>query len=1028
MRLLFHLLLSTCLLTFQVQARAVFAHFMVSNTLNYTVDDWENDMSLAYKANIDAFALNIAAGETTNGASVGNAFLAAENIGFSLFFSFDYAGNGAWAKADVIDLITSYASSGVYFQHNDKPFVSTFEGPDNAADWVDIKEETGCFFVPDWSSVGAQAAAGLANSVADGLFSWAAWPYGPNDMNTYIDASYIDFLDGKPYMMPVSPWFFTNMPGYDKNWLWRGDDLWYDRWEQAMFLAPEFIEIISWNDFGESHYIGPIQAANSDLADSAYTAFVTGEAPYNYVLDMPHDGWRAFLPWLIETYKSNISTIEQEGLQGWYRLNAAGNCARDGGTTGNTASQLQLEYYPYEIPQNKIFFSALLGSSADVAVTIGGTAMDAKWNSTPSGGAGIYHGYVDFIDEYGAVEIEISRDGSKIAGFTGSEIAETCATPGYIENWNAWVGSAMSSESISVTPENSLSDEVCVEGWGVGNFGGLCSFTCGLGYCPVGACLCKKMGPQPTLPDSLGVVGYPIAGETSDYSGLCAFSCNYGYCPSSACGTTEVALTTTTVSPFTPDTCTGGEGDENLAGLCSYSCNYGFCPIHNCTCTSTGPLNASPAANTSIYGFYNGVGTDSGLCDFACERGYCPSPTCLDTEDTGDDELVCTDDDTRAVCDDDYDPCDYSLSFSSFSDLSDAADGYDAICVNYYTLGVLSNMLSLALTNYTNMNGTYHSKFEEYVDYVEKEVPLVLEDLMQPSGDGNAYFDCTYSAGGVTNTSTTVCPYVVDLTPDVDIDSVIYYTPINATAWWDFLLSDYGIQQSWVQLTDHVIENHCSSLLKPDEEVCHVQKYTWKGYPEAADNIVVSDPATIIQSTLPNIQNLTDTIALTQILISTGAWGGAVDDVILSVSTAVFTMVQAVANMAEIEKIAAEYEEEQEKELVEEIIMALFLVVPFLGEIDVISESLEGLANIIRMVGDASLLTDSIYNIATSPDAQDIIMGIFGTLLLGGVRTAEEFSKMAELRRGLTAEDMSKIGSEWEDADTEMKKLVNACV
>jgi hypothetical protein len=36
-------------------------------------------------------------------------------------------------------------------------------------------------------------------------------------------------------MMPVSPWFFTNLPGYDKNWLWRGDSGWYDRWVQASY-------------------------------------------------------------------------------------------------------------------------------------------------------------------------------------------------------------------------------------------------------------------------------------------------------------------------------------------------------------------------------------------------------------------------------------------------------------------------------------------------------------------------------------------------------------------------------------------------------------------------------------------------------------------------------------------------------------------------------------------------------------------------------------------------------------------------
>ncbi|KAJ5128063.1 alpha-1-3-glucanase/mutanase [Penicillium atrosanguineum] len=133
------------------------------------------------------------------------------------------------------------------------------------------------------------------------------------------------------------------MPGYDKDWLWRGDDLL------------------------------PNQAASSELADSAYTAFSTGRAPYNYVLGMPHDGWRAFLPWLIETYKSNSSTIEQEGVQGWYQLNAAGNCVHNGGTTGNTANQLELECYPYQNPHDSIFFSSLLGSSADISVTIGGS-------------------------------------------------------------------------------------------------------------------------------------------------------------------------------------------------------------------------------------------------------------------------------------------------------------------------------------------------------------------------------------------------------------------------------------------------------------------------------------------------------------------------------------------------------------------------------------------------------------------------------------------------------------------------------
>lgn len=52
---------------------------------------------------------------------------------------------------------------------------------------------------------------------------------------------------------------------------------------EVEYIQPEWVEIISWNDYGESHYIGP-------LNDKAYIAFTTGKVPYNYVRGMPHDG------------------------------------------------------------------------------------------------------------------------------------------------------------------------------------------------------------------------------------------------------------------------------------------------------------------------------------------------------------------------------------------------------------------------------------------------------------------------------------------------------------------------------------------------------------------------------------------------------------------------------------------------------------------------------------------------------------------------------------------------------------------
>jgi len=127
-------------------------------------------------------------------------------------------------------------------------------------------------------------------------------------MTTYVDASYLQALNGKPYMMPVSPWFYTNLPGYDKNWLWNGNDLWNTRWQQVWYLQPDFVQIISWNDYGESHHIGPMD-------NRQYEAFTIGRAPYNYAEAAgSHDGWRLHLPYMIDMYMGLDPAVGQESF------------------------------------------------------------------------------------------------------------------------------------------------------------------------------------------------------------------------------------------------------------------------------------------------------------------------------------------------------------------------------------------------------------------------------------------------------------------------------------------------------------------------------------------------------------------------------------------------------------------------------------------------------------------------------------------------------------------------------------------
>ncbi|APA10045.1 hypothetical protein sscle_05g048150 [Sclerotinia sclerotiorum 1980 UF-70] len=504
----------------------------------------------------------MAQGDSTNDAQVPLAFAAAEASGFSLFFSFDYAGNGAWPQSTVLSFLNKYISSSAYYYVGDKPFVSTFEGP------------------------AALSAGGGAE--INGLFSWAAWPWGNTDMGPYVDASYAQYLDDEfggsgsdfsHYMMAISPWFFTNLPGYDKNWLWRGDSLWYDRWIQANYLQPEY-------------------AAR----------------------------------WLAST-----STLSHRYLQKQYFHNYPGNSRGMVSTEPGCRKLLRnwrhIWKHPQSIPgrvptgtlfKDNIFYSALLsGPGATVTVTIGGNTVLGGWAKTPFDGVGIYHGNVSMNGYTGAVTITLSRGDAVI---TGKDISTTCTHD--IQNWNAWVGYAYG-ETVTATP-TSLSKQVCIAGTGAGNFLGLCQFTCSYGYCPVGSCVCTQMSTQRTLPKSLDVNGYPAAGLSASYEGVCAFACNYGYCPATTCGTTKEPESIPTISPFLPEACTAGSGSGNLGGLCGFACGYGFCPIIACSCDSKGALGTLPAytcddSGVPVAGLDEAVYSD--LCRFVYQYGYDPPPT-----------------------------------------------------------------------------------------------------------------------------------------------------------------------------------------------------------------------------------------------------------------------------------------------------------------------------------------------------------------------------------------------------------------
>lgn len=104
-------------------------------------------------------------------------------------------------------------------------------------DWIAIANQFS--LIPSWSNLGEKL--DKENIPVSGAFAWDAWPIYPSNKDTTNDQLTRSMLGGKPFMMPVSPWFYANC--YQKNWLWSGDNLWHERWQQVIEFQPELVEV-----------------------------------------------------------------------------------------------------------------------------------------------------------------------------------------------------------------------------------------------------------------------------------------------------------------------------------------------------------------------------------------------------------------------------------------------------------------------------------------------------------------------------------------------------------------------------------------------------------------------------------------------------------------------------------------------------------------------------------------------------------------------------------------------------------------
>ncbi|KAF9004562.1 glycoside hydrolase family 71 protein [Cyathus striatus] len=322
---------------FPLQPRLVVAHFMVGNTFPYTYDDWAEDIILAASKGIDGFALNVGA-DSWEPARVKDAFYIASHTSttskttdyvppwtfpygtnhtdFHLFLSFDMTSFPCGSLSDAEQLrnfIRSYRRHPRYLRYEGKMLVSTFSGEsctfgqgNTTEGWsraLDFELRDDVHFVLLFLSLTGVRWRG----------GWeGAWPKGNYSIEPYPDYEHLRYNYGKTYMAGVSPWFFTHYGpnSYNKNWVFRSDDwLAVQRWELIVQNRAyiDIAQIISWNDYGESHYVGPVHGAQP--------------GSQSWVDGFDHTAWLDMMQYYIDAYKTGkYPDITKDQIFLWGRL------------------------------------------------------------------------------------------------------------------------------------------------------------------------------------------------------------------------------------------------------------------------------------------------------------------------------------------------------------------------------------------------------------------------------------------------------------------------------------------------------------------------------------------------------------------------------------------------------------------------------------------------------------------------------------------------------------------------------------
>ena len=404
--------------------RMVFAHYMLANqdyepndpTGERNITSYEREIRQAQSIGIDGFALN-AGGWFKEPRYIRRAsqmFEAAYRLhsNFKLMLSADMCcSNDA---TDVEDMVRRFANhprySAIYYKHNGRFVLTTFSGSSHGpAFWQQLRDdlEKGthpsqqaapgalstasgisssaplclelipAFFWGGELPTAANIQAGLDDytSIIDGAFYWgiAGVPglgHAPDQLPSSEAYASVLHTAGKIYMAPICFQFWGANAG--RYYEYSGYSGMRAMWINAIRVThPDWVEIITWNDFVEGTYVSPIDdpakyAGANDLDAGA-------APPSTLRFYHSHRGATELLAYFIQWYKTGHQpAIRNDTIYWAYRTQLAPDP-----TSATTIKQ-------YGPVANVVYITANLTAPATLLVTFGSTtkAIDLPAGST----------------------------------------------------------------------------------------------------------------------------------------------------------------------------------------------------------------------------------------------------------------------------------------------------------------------------------------------------------------------------------------------------------------------------------------------------------------------------------------------------------------------------------------------------------------------------------------------------------------------------------------------------------------------